>query len=66
MRQRTSSTKNKAKARDPEMSSTKKGNDWYIGMKVHLGVDVESGIVHQVFRLLPEVGCALYTRKSGA
>jgi len=31
-----SSTKNKAGARDPEMSSTKKGNDWYFGMKAHL------------------------------
>jgi IS5 family transposase len=34
-----SSTKNQAKARDPEMSSTKKGNDWYFGMKAHVGVD---------------------------
>lgn len=39
-----SSTKNKAKARDPEMSSTKKGNDWYFGMKAHVGVDADSGI----------------------
>lgn len=37
-----SSTKNKAGARDPEMSSTKKGNDWYFGMKAHIGVDVDS------------------------
>lgn len=41
-----SSTKNKAGARDPEMSSTKKGNDWYFGMKAHIGVDAESGLVH--------------------
>ena len=34
-----SSTKNKARARDPDMSSTKKGNDWYFGMKAHVGVD---------------------------
>jgi hypothetical protein len=40
------STKNKAKARDPEMSSTKKGNDWYFGMKAHVGVDADSGTVH--------------------
>jgi len=33
-----SSTKNKAKARDPEMSSTKKGNTWYFGVKAHVGV----------------------------
>jgi hypothetical protein len=39
-----SSTKNDARARDPEMSSTKKGKDWYFGMKAH--VDAESGIVH--------------------
>ncbi|WP_238367812.1 IS5 family transposase [Mesobacterium pallidum] len=43
-----SSTKNEAKARDPEMSSTKKGNDWYFGMKAHVGVDAESGIVHSL------------------
>ena len=41
-----SSAKNKAGTRDPEMSSTKKGNDWYFGMKVHVGVDVDSGVVH--------------------
>jgi IS5 family transposase len=43
-----SSTKNKAGARDPEMSSTKKGNDWYFGMKAHVGVDAQSGIVHSL------------------
>src|SRR6056297_299800 len=43
-----SSTKNEAKARDPEMSSTKKGNAWYFGMKAHVGVDVDSGIVHSL------------------
>jgi IS5 family transposase len=43
-----SSTKNKSKARDPEMSSTKKGNDWYFGMKAHVGVDADSGIVHSL------------------
>tara|TARA_R110002074_G_scaffold90662_2_gene198691 strand:- start:22 stop:978 length:957 start_codon:yes stop_codon:yes gene_type:complete len=43
-----SSTKNKAKSRDPEMSSTKKGNEWYFGMKAHVGVDADSGIVHSL------------------
>ena len=43
-----SSTKNKAGARDPEMSSTKKGNDWYFGMKAHIGVDADSGITHSL------------------
>ena len=41
-----SSTKNKQGARDPETSSTKKGNDWYFGMKAHVGVDIGSGVVH--------------------
>ena len=41
-----SSTKNKQGARDPEMTSTKKGNDWYFGMKAHVGVDLDSGVVH--------------------
>ncbi|MFQ5624376.1 MAG: IS5 family transposase [Paracoccaceae bacterium] len=43
-----SSTKNKAGKRDPDMSSTKKGNDWYFGMKAHVGVDADSGIVHSL------------------
>ncbi len=59
-----SSTKNKAKARDPEMHQTRKGQQWYfgqlllrclnsgihavVGMKAHIGVDVESGLVHTV------------------
>ena len=43
-----SSTKNKAGARDPEMSSTRKGNDWYFGMKAHVGVDADSGVVHSL------------------
>jgi IS5 family transposase len=43
-----SSTKNEDRARDPEMSSTKKGNDWFFGMKAHVGVDADSGIVHSL------------------
>lgn len=43
-----SSTKNKDKQRDPEMSQTKKGNQWYFGMKAHIGTDVQSGLVHTV------------------
>ena len=42
------STKNKSKARDPEMHQTKKGNQWHFGMKAHIGVDVASGVVHTV------------------
>jgi IS5 family transposase len=57
-----SSTRNKAKARDPEMSSTKKGNDWYFGSEedqqtvrgtvcptnAHIGVDADSGVTHSL------------------
>ena len=43
-----SSTKNKRGKRDPEMSQTKKGNQWYFGMKAHIGVDGNSGLVHTV------------------
>ena len=42
------STKNEAKARDPEMHQTKKGNQWFFGMKLHVGADVNSGLVHTV------------------
>ncbi len=42
-----SSTKNADKARDPEMHQTKKGNQWYFGMKIHTGADPK-GIVHTV------------------
>lgn len=41
-----SSTKNQDHARDPEMHQTKKGNQWYFGLKAHIGVDKESGLVH--------------------
>jgi len=43
-----SSTKNKGKMRDPEMHSSKKGNQWHFGMKAHIGVDAHSGLVHTV------------------
>ena len=43
-----SSTKNKEGKRDPEMHSSKKGNQWYFGMKAHIGVDADSGLVHTV------------------
>jgi IS5 family transposase len=42
------STKNKARERDPEMHQTKKGNQWYFGLKLHVGADVKSGLVHTV------------------
>ena len=40
------STKNTDGKRDPEMSSSKKGKQWYFGMKAHVGVDAKSGLVH--------------------
>ena len=43
-----SSTKNDSGQRDPEMHQTKKGNQWYFGMKAHIGVDAQSGLVHTV------------------
>jgi IS5 family transposase len=42
------STKNRSGKRDPDMSQTKKGNQWYFGMKAHIGVDAHSGLVHTV------------------
>ncbi|MHB8153186.1 MAG: IS5 family transposase [Bacillati bacterium] len=43
-----SSTKNEEKARDPEMHQTKKGNQWYFGMKAHIGADSRHRIVHTI------------------
>ncbi|QVL37721.1 IS5 family transposase [Aminirod propionatiphilus] len=43
-----SSTKNKEKKRDPDMHQVKKGNQYYFGMKVHIGVDKDSKLVHSL------------------
>ncbi len=43
-----SSTKNQSGTRDPEMHQAKKGNQWHFGMKAHIGVDADSGLVHTV------------------
>jgi len=43
-----SSTKNAGNARDPEMHQTKKGNAWHFGLKAHIGVDAQSGLVHSM------------------
>ena len=43
-----SSTKNRSGERDPEMHQTKKGNQWHFGMKAHIGVDADTGIVHSM------------------
>ena len=42
------STKNRAQARDPEMHQVRKGRQWYFGMKAHIGVDADTGLVHSV------------------
>ena len=42
------STKNKDRARDPDMHQTKKGNQWYFGMKAHIGVDSRTKVIHAV------------------
>ena len=43
-----SSTKNKKGERDPEMHQTRKGKQWYFGMKVHVGVDKDNGLIHSI------------------
>jgi IS5 family transposase len=43
-----SSTKNKSGERDPEMHQVKKGNQWHFGLRAHIGVDAQSGIVHSM------------------
>jgi IS5 family transposase len=43
-----SSTKNEKKQRDPKMHQTRKGNQWFFGMKAHIGVDSKEGIVHSL------------------
>jgi IS5 family transposase len=43
-----SSTKNQGQARDPDMHQTKKGNQWYFGMKAYVGVDSQSRVIHSV------------------
>ncbi|CAN7413835.1 IS5 family transposase [Acidovorax sp. LjRoot194] len=43
-----SSTKNQDKARDPQMHQTRKGQQWYFGMKMHIGVDSRTGLAHSV------------------
>lgn len=46
--QAASSTKNKEKKRDPEMRSTRKNNQYYFGLKVHIGTDVNTNVIHSV------------------
>jgi len=66
-----SSTKNKDRQRDPEMHQTKKGNQWYFGMKAHIGVDSRTKLIHSVAataanvhdsQLLPDLLCCMAER----
>ena len=50
------STKNDSGKRDPEMHQTKKGNQWYFGMKAHIGVDATSGLTHTLIGTAANVG----------
>jgi IS5 family transposase len=52
------STKNQNRKRDPQMSQTKKGNQWYFGMKAHIGADADSGLVHTVVGSTAKLGDA--------
>ncbi|MDI3462696.1 MAG: Mobile element protein [Nitrospira sp.] len=70
-----SSTKNRTKARDPERHQTKKGNQWYFGMKAHIGVDSQTTLIHSVTataanvhdsQVLPELLHGQETRVWGA
>ena len=58
-----SSTKNRSGTRDPEMHQTKKGNQWYFGMKAHIGVDRDSGLVHTVVATAANVADVTQTDK---
>lgn len=58
-----SSTKNKEKIRDPEMSSTRKNNQYYFGAKIHIGVDKDSGLVHTVVTTTAKTGDNLVLKK---
>ena len=55
-------TKNKTDKRDPEMYQSKKGNQWYFGMKAHIGVDAYSGLVHTVIGTAGNVSKVEYAK----
>lgn len=67
-----SSTKNAKGERDPDMHQAKKGNQWHFGMKAHIGVDAESGLVHTVIGTaanvndLTQAGALLHGQESSA
>ena len=60
------STKNQEKKRDPEMHQTKKGNQWYFGMKAHIGADRDSKLVHTVVVTAANVADITQDRRTAA
>jgi len=58
-----SSTRNRSGTRDPQMHQTKKGNQWFFGMKAHIGVDRDSGLVHTVVATAANVADVTQTNK---
>ena len=67
-----SSTKSQRGERDPEMHQTKKGNQWHFGMKAHIGVDAESGLVHSLVgtaanvNVVTQAGALLHGQETAA
>lgn len=59
------STKNGEKARDPDMHQTKKGNQWYFGMKAHTGVDADLSFVHTVLATAVQLQSIAYRQARG-
>ena len=57
-----SSTRNRSGERDLEMHQSKKGQQWYFGMKSHIGVDAESGLVHTVWGTAVNISDPMPTR----
>jgi IS5 family transposase len=60
----SSSTKNEAKARGPDMHQTKKSNQWYFGMKAHFGVDRRAKVIHSVVATAANVRVKAKARSS--
>ena len=61
-----SSTKNRDKQRDPDMHQTKKGNQWYFGMKAHIGVDSKTKVIHSVVATAANVADMAVLARSAA
>lgn len=60
------STKNREQARDPEMHQAKKGRQWHSGMKAHIGVDANSGLLHTLVTARSTTASTVTVRRSFA